>query len=179
MIRLMDDDPLAGHRALHAAGMKLAADGTPAYDLAGVLQVVEHQSRPWGLVSVPNALVRGVFQALDEPGVELPTDDRGELRAHISVFRPEEIEAVGGADALAHDRGRRFRYTLGRLVKFQPEGWPGVETCWMIRVHSPEIQALRRSYGLSSLPKDGQYDLHCTVAVRKRGVLGRNERAKA
>jgi hypothetical protein len=48
----------------------------------------------------------------------------------------------------------------------------------MLRVHSPELQELRRSYGLSSLPNDGKFDFHITVAIRRKNVLGRNTVSK-
>jgi hypothetical protein len=170
------------HHQAYALGKSAAAageDATPAYNLSGQLYVsTAHDSRPWGNLSVPNALVRGVFDAMAEPGIELPMTD-GRLNAHITVFRSEEIEMLGGPDALRNDRGKPFRYTLGRLVDLTPAGWPEMAKCWVLRVHSPELQALRRSYGLSSLPKDGRYDLHITVAVRRKGVLARSETAKA
>lgn len=162
-----------------AAGMKLAASGSPAYNLAGRLYVKDGSRGTWGMLSVPNALVRGVFHAMDETGIELPPTGADEqLNAHITVFRPDEIAQIGGPDVLLNDRGKVFRYTIGRLVEFEPAGWPEVAKCWVLRVHSPELQELRRSYGLSSLPNDGKFDFHVTVAVRKRGVLGRNEKRK-
>jgi hypothetical protein len=112
-----------------------------------------------------------------EPGVELPLRD-GRLDAHITVFRAEELLAMGGAGAIKNDRGKSFRYSLGRLVELEPAGWPEVAKAWVIRVHSPELQQLRRSYGLSSLPHDGDYDFHITVAIRRKGILGRNEKSK-
>ena len=85
---------------------------------------------------------------------------------------------LGGPERFKNDRGKSFRYTLGRLVELEPDGWPDMASCFMLRVHSPELQVLRRSYGLSSLPNDGQYQFHITVAVRRRGVLGRNDKGK-
>lgn len=159
-------------------GCKIAADTSPSYNLSGMFYVNTHKEKPWGLLTVPNAMVRGVFEAMDEIGIELPPSEEGNLRAHISVMRPEEIEQIGGPDKLKNDRGKRFAYTIGRLVECEPEGWPEMSKCWMLRVHSPELQQLRRSYGLTSLPRDGEFDFHITVAVRRRGVLGRNDTAK-
>jgi hypothetical protein len=158
-------------------GEKVAAAGEPAYNLTGLLYLTKHKDKDWGMLSVPNALVRGVFDAMSEPGIELPVSD-GKLNAHITVFRPEDIEKVGGPDKFNNDRGKPFRYTISRLVGFKPAGWQDMERCWVLRVHSPELQQLRRSYGLSSLPADGKFDFHITVATRKSGVLGRNEKAK-
>lgn len=164
-------------RQAYLLGEKLASDATPSYGLTGLLYLSELNGKPFGLLSVPNAMVRGVFDALHVPGIELPfLNER--LNAHITVFRPEELESIGGADKIQNDRGKPFRYSLGRLVEFEPAGWQGVEKVWAIRVHSPELQELRRSHGLSSLPNNGEYDFHISVAVKHRGVLARNEKAK-
>ncbi len=163
---------------LRDAGTKLAADQTVAYNLAGRFYVSESHGAPWGLLAVPNSLVRGVFDAMHEPGIELPGKEDGRLDAHITVMRPEEIELLGGPDALLNDRGKVFKYTVGRLMEFEPKGWAGVSKCWAVIVHSPELQQLRRSHGLSSIPKDGEFAFHITVAVRRRGVLGASETAK-
>ena len=152
--------------------VKKAAD-TPelSYSLGGRLFI---SKSGWGLLSVPNALVRGAFAALHEPGTELPPD----LNAHISVLRPEDLEVIGGAD-LVKERGQVFRYTLGPLRSVKPAGWPGISRVWFIEVRSPELQQLRKSYGLSPLPKENQFQFHITVAVRKAGVLQANELSRA
>jgi hypothetical protein len=154
--------------------VKRAGDQTVAYNLSGQLY---HAATGWLCLSVPNALVHGIFAAMDEPGVELPPGPDGRLNAHVSVMRPEEVELAGGADKIT-ERGKRFGYSLGRFVEVEPDGWKDVAKAWFVRVHSPELQALRRSYGLSGLPNDGGYDFHITCAVRRRGVLARNEKTK-
>ncbi len=164
--------------AAHAkeAGDKEAGDGRPVYNLAGTLYLAADSN--YLLLSVPNALVHGVFAAMSEPGLELPpADSGGRLNAHITVMHPEELDLIGGGDRVT-ERGKQFRYSLGRLKVVEPDGWPGMAKAFYLTVHSPELQQLRRSYGLSSLPKDGQYDLHVTVGVVRRGVLGRSATAK-
>lgn len=172
------DGPSPWPAALFGAGVslaKVAADAEVAYNLAGRLYA---SASGWLLMSVPNAFVRGVFAAMAEPGVELPpAGPSGNLDAHVSVMRPEELEMIGGPDRVT-ERGKQFRYTLGRVYSVTPDAWPGVERVWFCRVHSPELQALRRSYGLSGLPKNDEYAFHVTIAVRRRGVLGRGGAAK-
>lgn len=133
----------------------------------------------WLLLSVPNALVRGLFAALAEPGLELPSyaDTPGMLNAHVSVMRPEELEGLGGVDKIT-ERGRSYHWTPGPLRTFVPAGWPGMSRVWALEVRSPELEALRRSYGLSSLPADNKYAFHVTVAVRRKHVLRENDLAK-
>jgi hypothetical protein len=165
---------LAAWRAGHAL-VKEAAAAAISYSLSGMLYL---SKSGWLLVDVPNALARGVFAALDETGIELPPSEHGQgFTAHCSVMSPEEVRMIGGPDKIT-ERGKRFAYTLGRLKSVEPENWPGVAKVWYVRIHSPDLQALRRSYGLSGLPHGGEYEFHLTVAVRRRGVLGKNETAK-
>lgn len=155
--------------------VKSAGEPEIAYNLAGRLQL---SSTGFLVLSVPNAFVRGAFAAMAEPGVELPPPGPdGNLNAHVTVMQPDEVTLAGGADAIS-ERGKQFHYTLGRVYSVEPDGWPEMAKVWFVRVHSPELAALRRSYGLSSLPGDGKHDFHITFAVRRRGVLGRNATAK-
>ncbi len=158
--------------------VKAAGDTEVAYDMAGQLYA---SPSGWILLSVPNAIVRGVFASMRAPGIELPPQDSkvpgSPLNAHISVFRKEEIEALGGVDKIT-ERGQEFRYSIGRLKTVVPHGWAAMSRVWFLTVHSPELQDLRRSYGLSSLPNNGEFAFHITVAVRRKGVLGRNEKTK-
>jgi len=155
--------------------IKRAGDQAPAYTMAGRLYL-----SPSGylLLSVPNALLRGVYAALDVPGIELPPPGpSGVLEAHITVMTPDELARIGGADRVT-ERGKTHRYTLGRLVEFAPHAWPGVTNVYALLAHSPALQELRRSYGLSSLPAEGEHPFHVTVGIQRRGVLGRNSTAK-
>jgi len=136
----------------------------------------------WILLKVPNALVRGIFATIDEPGIELPpkdSEDDSRLNAHISVMRPEEVATIpGGANAIT-ERGRDFRYRIGKMESFNPRGWAAMSKCWVLNVKSPELEKFRKSYGLTAIPNDGKYPFHITVAVRRKKVLQENEIAKA
>lgn len=148
----------------------------PAYNLSGMLYATEAN---WLMLTVPNALAKGVYDAMNEPGVILPPGPNDKsFSAHITVMRPEEIELIGGKDKIT-ERGHQFRYTLGRFVSVKPENWPQMDTAYMLLVHSPALQELRRSYGLSSLPNSGEYAFHITVAVKPKGILGRNPKSKS
>lgn len=169
--------PSVWARELYRLGQefyKEAADPVTAYNLAGTLY---RSQSGWLLLSVSNTFVRGLFSMMKEPGVELPLKD-GKLEAHISVMRPEELTQIGGADKVT-ERGKQYHFSLGRWQTIEPDNAPGIAKVWYVKVHSPELQALRRSYGLSSLPNHGQYDFHISVAVLRRGVLGRNDTRKS
>jgi len=156
-----------------------AANGTNHY-LAGRLYV---SKSGWLLLSVPNALVRGVFDAMTAPGAELPLagalnvpDVKPDLlNAHISVMTAEEVSKIGG-DKI-NERGHNFHYALGPVKEITPKNIDGISRVWAIQVASPELAALRKSYGLSALP-NGDHPFHITVAVRRKNVLGANEVAK-
>lgn len=159
----------AARAALRDAGatlVKTGGDPERVYALAGELYL---SKSGWVLLSVPNALVRGAFDALEEVGVELPFQSGGNLNAHITVIRPEELEQLGGADRLT-ERGHKFRYTLGPVKCVEPSGWKGVSKVWYVEVKSPELEKLRKSYGLSPTPNGGDHEFHITVARRLRRV---------
>lgn len=156
---------LLGRHALQAT--KTAADSKPSYGMAGRLYL---SRTGWLMLSVPNAFVRGAFDALQEPGVELPPSPGGVLEAHISVMRPEELQQIGGPGKVS-ERGHVFRYSPTRLRVIEPVGWPEMSRCWILEVRSPELEKLRKSYGLSAKPRDDQYEFHITIAVRKRRVF--------
>lgn len=137
----------------------------------------------WLLLSVPNALVRGVYDALAVPGVELPRAgalnvpnvDAELLNAHISVMTADEVAAIGESNI--SERGHAFKYSLGQLCEINPKKIAGVSRLWIIKVTSPDLVALRKSYGLSPLPH-GDHSFHITVALRKSGVLQSNAVSK-
>ena len=129
----------------------------------------------WLMVRVPHSLVRGVFSTINEQGIELPTNPSGKLEAHISVMRPEELEQIGGPERIT-ERGKAFSYTLGPLRTIAKPADTSLSRVWYVEVKSPDIQALRRSYGLSS---NGKFDLHITAAVRRKNVLTDNATTKS
>lgn len=146
-----------------------------AVQLSGVLQATKSGHL---LVGVPAALVRGVFDAMDEPGISLPSAVDGEaLRAGIVVMSPDELEQVGGASKIS-ERGKSFSYQLGNLVETTAKGWPGVSKCWHLEIKSPVLKVLRKTYGLPAVA-DGSAGLSIVVACRKVGVMTANTTSKS
>lgn len=151
------------------------AEKRAAAKLSGLLQVI---SSGYLILAVPTALIRGVFDALDEPGISLPSSiDNGAVRAGIVVMTPSEIESLGGATKIT-ERGRAFSYSLGDLVEAPAIRWPGVAKCWHLKVKSPELGQLRRSYGLPTLIA-GESDFSIVVACQKTGVLAATSTSKS
>ena len=146
---------------------KTAATATVTHELSGEL----YKSRSgWFLLHVPNDFGVGAFKALDVTGAELPKNVDDRYNAHISVFRDDEVADLGEEIT---ERGKHFHWTPGPLKSCKPDGWPGVAEVYFVEVHSPELEALRVSYGLPRLPtKNGEsYPFHITVAIVREASL--------
>lgn len=173
----------AEYKAGHAFGWLYRGNKQAAtsYPLAGRLYLAKSG---WLLLSVPNALVRGVFDAMTTPGTELPLAgvfnvpnvDADVLNAHVSVMTADEVNKVG-VDNI-NERGHMFAYRLGGMKEIAVKNVDGVSKVWVIEVSSPELTALRKSYGLSPLP-NGDHQFHITVACRRKKVLQDNDVRKA
>lgn len=147
--------------------VKSAGVPTVTHALAGRLYL---SKTGWLLLNVPNALVRGLFDALDEQGVELPPQpDDGILNAHITVMTDKEVEQIGGGNNIS-ERGHSYRFNLGRVKEVKPSGWDGISKVWFVEIYSPELQNLRKSYGLSALP-NGDHPLHISFGVRRTNAF--------
>ena len=151
-----------------------------SYPLSGRLYLTKAN---WLMLSVPNALVRGVFDAISAPGAELPTQSAtgdpdaksGLLNANIAVMTADEVAKIG-ADSI-NERGHSFGYALSGMTELAVSHLPGVSKAWALQISAPSLSALRKSYGLSPTPRD-QGKFHILVAVRRKGVLSDNGQAK-
>jgi hypothetical protein len=179
---LQDVTAHPAYHAGHALGWLYRGNKSAAtnHALAGRLYLAKSG---WLLLSVPNALVRGVYDALDVAGAELPRAgtmnvpnvDADVLNAHISVMNADEVQQIGENNI--NERGRMFGYSLGALKEITPRNVEGISKIWVIQVVSPELAAFRKSYGLSPLMND-DHPFHITVAVRRKHVLGNNSVSK-
>jgi len=154
--------------------VKQAADSEVSYDLSGQLQL-DRKNNDRLVLNVPNALVLGAFRALQVTGVELPLTASGVLAASAMVMSAKEVATIGPSGLV--ERGKQFPYSLGRFQTARLSSHPDWSQVWFIAIHSPALQALRRSYGLSSLPQefdDLAPGFRVVVAIRRRGVLGYN-----
>jgi ADP-ribose pyrophosphatase YjhB (NUDIX family) len=106
--------------------------------------------------------------------MNVPNVDKELLNAHISVMTADDVEAIGANKI--NERGHSFKYALGHVKELTPGNIDGVSKIWAIQISSPELSALRKSYGLSALPKDEPF--HITVAVRRKNVLRENDVSK-
>lgn len=153
----------AGHALLTLA--KVANDHSVTYAMVGRL----HLSNGQLLLTVPSSLLRGAFDAIDEPGMELPPQ-RG-----VTVMTSADLDKIGGPDKIT-ERGHQFSYTLGATVSHSPNRAPFSKVI-NIRLFSPDLRKLRLSYGLSAHPSD-QSSFMLPIAVRRPGVLHYNDVTK-
>lgn len=166
----------------NAVGWLARSDKTASapYNMSGRLYLAKSG---WLLLSVPNAFVRGVFDALTAPGAELPTAglmnvpnvDGDVLNAHISVMTADEVEAIG-ADKI-NERGHMFHYALGPVEEIPVHNVDGVSKVWAVQIKSPALAAIRKSYGLAPYIHNN-HQFHITVAARRKNVLKNNEISK-
>lgn len=163
--------------SLTAQRLKVASVPETVHALQGKLYLSQSG---WLLLAVPNALGRGAFDALCAVGAELPTRDTGDpeavYNAHISVMTKDEVDSLGGGSKI-NERGHMFAYTLGPVKELTPSGWGDVSKCWIIEIQSPELKALRKSYGLTALPR-GDHEFHITIGIRRKRVLHGNDISK-
>jgi hypothetical protein len=108
------------------------------------------------VLEVPEDFAESVFEAVKQPGMEKPP----RYRPHISVFTDEEVKKIGELK----EAGQEFEFTIVDIVSVEPQGWKEMDRAYFIRCRSPQLEELRRKYGLSSLPF-GDHPFHITIAV--------------
>jgi hypothetical protein len=129
------------------------------------------------VVTVPAAVVRGLYDSLDSPGLSLPKNADGSVRSNIVVMTPEEVKLIGGPDKIT-ERGSSFSYAFGDFFISPAKNWLGVSKCWLWHVKSPDLSQVRRTYGLPA-KIDGVSDFSLMIAYQKSGVTQSNGVSKA
>lgn len=84
--------------------------------------------------------------------------------AHIPVIPKREAD-FHFLDQIK-ELDKEFSFEIEGLYSLKPDGWPEVDEVWFFKVRSPELEALRRRYFLTSIP--GCHDFHIVVAVKPR-----------
>lgn len=114
-------------------------------------------------VDISNDVIHGLFQLIDEEGIEKPpymNDEFNNVGAHISVIGKKEL-----TDKVFTDSGKVITFKMGRFYSVEPEGWEEMERVWFIEVDSPDLENIREKYGLSKKHNDHEY--HITIAVKR------------
>ena len=148
--------------------LQKAGAHTPVHALSGRLQ-----AGPNGGIelTVPASLIKGVFDALHEPGAEFVVRNN-RTEAAIKVMTKAEVDKLGGQDKIT-ERGHSYNYTLGPIVELPANG--EYEKLWAISISSENLEDIRKSYGLETSPQLGFY---IPVGIKKKNVTKENEVSK-
>ena len=148
--------------------MNKSAEHTSVHALAGRLQ-----AGPSGNLelTVPASLIKGVFDALDEPGAEFVVRN-SRTESAIKVMTKEEIAKLGGVSHIS-ERGHSYHYTLGPIVELPATG--DYDKLWAISIKSNDLEDIRKSYGLETSPQLGFY---IPVGCKKKRVTESNAVSK-
>jgi hypothetical protein len=84
--------------------------------------------------------------------------------AHVPIISKREAD-FHYLDEIK-ELGQSFSFVIEGLYSSKPDTWPEVEEVWFLKVQSPELEALRQRYFLTTLPNG--HDFHIAVAVKPR-----------
>ena len=148
--------------------MNKSADHASVHALAGRLQAGPNGNLE---LTVPSSLIKGVFDALDEPGAEFVVRNN-RTESAIKVMTKEEVDKLGGTSHIS-ERGHSYHYTLGPIVELPASG--EYDKLWAISIKSDDLEDIRRSYGLEASPQLGFY---IPVGCKKSKVTEDNKVSK-
>ena len=148
--------------------MNKNAEHTSVHALAGRLQAGPNGNLE---LTVPSSLIKGVFDALDEPGAEFVVRNN-RTESAIKVMTKEEVDKIGGNSHIS-ERGHSYHYTLGPIVELPASG--DYDKLWAISIKSNDLEDIRKSYGLEASPQLGFY---IPVGCKKNKVTEDNKVSK-
>ena len=148
--------------------MNKKAEHTSVHALAGRLQAGPNGNLE---LTVPSSLIKGVFDALDEPGAEFVVRNN-RTECAIKVMTKEEVDKLGGTSHIT-ERGHSYHYTLGPIVELPASG--DYDKLWAISIKSNDLEDIRKSYGLATSPQLGFY---IPVGCKKSKVTEDNKVSK-
>ena len=148
--------------------MNKNAEHTSVHALAGRLQAGPNGNLE---LTVPSSLIKGVFDALDEPGAEFVVRNN-RTESAIKVMTKEEVDKIGGNSHIS-ERGHSYHYTLGPIVELPASG--EYDKLWAISIKSNDLEDIRKSYGLEASPQLGFY---IPVGCKKSKVTEDNKVSK-
>lgn len=122
-------------------------------------------------LTVPASLIKGVFDALDEPGAEFVVRNN-RTESAIKVMTKEEVDKLGGINHIT-ERGHSYHYTLGPIVELPASG--EYDKLWAISIKSEDLEDIRKSYGLETSPQLGFF---IPVGCKKKHVTKENNVSK-
>lgn len=149
-------DVLVGRKLVHIN--KEASERLKSVTLKGTLR---QRDNGFLYLDISNNVIHGMYSLIDEEDIDKPPYfGDGEVGAHVSVAYEEEVE-----DLEIKEIGKEYNFKLGKFYSTNPEGWDKMERVWFVEVVAPELEKLRKKYGLSKLLNGHKF--HITVAVRR------------
>lgn len=135
--------------------------------------VLKQKENGFVYLDVSNAFIDEVVPLLDLAGVlrPLPTA-AASLGAHVTVFT--EGELTKHEIWSIYEVGQEFSFSVKEIRSFTMNSPKGLKRVWAVIVDAPELEALRRSYGLCSKPKG--YDFHISLGKQIPVGTGEEER---
>ena len=91
-------------------------------------------------------------------------DGPNTIGAHISVISGKEARSLESVEEL----GQEFFFILKDCIKVQPATWKAVDELYILVVEAPELDVLRKKYGLPPKP----HEFHITIGVEAKSIKG-------
>lgn len=107
-------------------------------------------------LDVSNEFIKEILPLLDHEGeLRPPPMASRSVGAHISVFYEKENIVPG-------ELGSDFSFDVKEIRSFTLNTRDGLKKLWVMAVHSPELENLRKAYGCT--PKLNGHDFHISLA---------------
>lgn len=127
--------------------------------MMGTLVIDRASGDEWGKLVIPNEIRQNIFNALclSDKNFVLPS-----YEAHVSVFSKDETVSL---PKLIDQEGKDFIFFIDDVRTCCPENWDEVDSLFMVKVISPELENLRKHFGFT--PKMyGEHDFHITIGIK-------------
>jgi hypothetical protein len=147
---LLSQEAPSSYQVLHYAKQQLEHHGT--LKSAGGLLYLD----------VDNAYIHELIPFLSDHGFEAPGyfGHPDLIGAHITVIYPHEVEA--GDLTNIEEYGSTIHFTIVGTNVVRPARWRGVEEAYLLTIDAPELDQLRKKYGLPP----SLYLFHITLGIR-------------
>ena len=130
--------------------------------------IIDKGESPWGKLVIGDEIRNSIFKSMPNDGnYELP-----DYEAHVSVFDEEEVKEYF-MDKTLLEEGKEFTFYMCNLAYCNPESWDEVEKLYMVQVYSPELEALRKKYNLTSKMHNNEHEFHITICTKMAKVANK------
>lgn len=126
--------------------------------LCGVLK----KSEDFVYVDVDDCYIHKLVTFIEKEGFEEPPYFEGGVGAHITVMYSDEVKKYGIKDI--QECGEIIYFSVKECKVVTPPRWEEIEEVYFVTVEAPELDCIRKKYGL---PKR-EYDFHITIGVKPK-----------